>query len=311
MKHLAIVGTGLAGLALAFFLKGRLELSLFDAQLSSAASSMPHALCHPFVGLSSKLNFRGKEALEKSQRLFDLASEARGRSLYKREGLIRFALDERQQREYKEAAKQYEEVSWFEADDSPYAPIRFPGIFIRNALSLDAGHYLEGLKTLIDLPIERKEITRGALSPFDAVIFATGAETKSLFPELPLRLIKGQQLQFPFKGRLPSPIMSRKYFGQEGNSLWVGATYERIFTDSKPDEAFALAELFPEALRLFPELEGASPLQVKAAVRCFTPEQRPCFKQVSEKEWVFTGFGSKGLLYHALFAEEAASRFLE
>jgi glycine/D-amino acid oxidase-like deaminating enzyme len=55
---------------------------------------------------------------------------------------------------------------------------------------------------------------------------------------------------------------------------------------------------------LMPALKSSVVIGCRAGVRASTPDHRPIVKQVDERIWIFTGLGSKGLLYHALFAEQ-------
>ncbi len=63
----------------------------------------------------------------------------------------------------------------------------------------------------------------------------------------------------------------------------------------------------PHVKALIPALANAPILNCQAGIRAFTKDRRPKAIPVSSKTWVFTGLGSKGLLYHALLAKEFAS----
>ena len=50
--------------------------------------------------------------------------------------------------------------------------------------------------------------------------------------------------------------------------------------------------------------------KVHAGVRMSPKEGvQPIVEEVEKKSWAFTGLGSKGMLYHALFAKELSERF--
>lgn len=51
-------------------------------------------------------------------------------------------------------------------------------------------------------------------------------------------------------------------------------------------------------------MKNASIANCYAGVRAVTPQHRPLIQRLSSSQWILIGMGSKGLLYHALFAKE-------
>lgn len=85
-----------------------------------------------------------------------------------------------------------------------------------------------------------------------------------------------------------------------------GATYERNFNSTSTDIDYATKDILPKVLDLIPALEGSTIVGVKAGMRASTPDHMPIIQKIGSKCWVITGMGSKGLLYHALYAEKLA-----
>ena len=89
---------------------------------------------------------------------------------------------------------------------------------------------------------------------------------------------------------------------EDQKSCFVGSTFERNFETVGVDLETACAYILPKLYTLYPPLEGIAPLDCKAGVRVATPNHLPLLKQISPKVWIFTGLGSKGLLYHSLLS---------
>jgi glycine/D-amino acid oxidase-like deaminating enzyme len=95
---------------------------------------------------------------------------------------------------------------------------------------------------------------------------------------------------------------------EKGESCFVGSTFEKTFSHDSVDYNQSCRELVAKAVEMFPPLKNFALLNSYAGVRCVTPQRRPMIAQVSSRVWVYTGMGSKGLLYHALLAEELVAQ---
>jgi glycine/D-amino acid oxidase-like deaminating enzyme len=94
---------------------------------------------------------------------------------------------------------------------------------------------------------------------------------------------------------------------QPGNKTCIiGATYEHQYQNDQPNLEQAALELLPKAAALYPPIDKAQVLLAKAALRVTTPNHLPLVAKISPKEWIITGLGSKGLLYHGLYAKKLA-----
>ena len=87
VKKVAVVGAGLAGLAVAYFLR-ELDVTLFDVRgLGGGASGVASGLLHPYPGKSGKRSLYATDALSETIALLDMAESSLGRPVAKRDGI--------------------------------------------------------------------------------------------------------------------------------------------------------------------------------------------------------------------------------
>ncbi|MEM6261855.1 MAG: FAD-dependent oxidoreductase [Bacteroidota bacterium] len=156
----------------------------------------------------------------------------------------------------------------------------------------------------LDLTSKRVKFSSGWLD-FDELIFSTGYRSVSneLFPKIPIIPNKGETLlvhapewQLPF-------VLSRKVYviPKQNHQYVVGATYRNQFTIKDPskegkEEILAhLGAALPPPKRI---------LTHQAGIRPTTPDRKPILGTHSQHSFVhiFTGFGSKGVLYAPRFS---------
>jgi glycine/D-amino acid oxidase-like deaminating enzyme len=326
--NIAIVGTGLCGLATGWFLLQKIpdvKLTFFDPLgIGGGTSGMAAGLMHPFTGAPAKLNKDGFEGYQATRELLDVASKKLGRPVAKTQGLIRLAITERQKIEYRLSAEKNPEVEWWDEEKTlqkcPGVDIH-PCIFIPQSTTVDCRQYLEGLWKACEeqgAQLEKKKVdSLDELQGFDQIVLATGASVNQLMPmdPLPITKVKGQVLELSWPSHIKYPsfsFSSHAYIiiDQEKNSCIVGSTYERNFETPYPDIEFAKSEILPKVEIILPPLRDAVVMHCRAGVRASTPGHLPIVKKIGEKCWVITGMGSKGLLYHALYAKQLADKIL-
>lgn len=324
---IAIVGGGFCGVATAWHLLSRepplpnVTVTIFDSnEIGGGASGIAAGLLHPFAGAHAKLNRMGREGFTATMKLVSIASAYLQKpvSLHP-PGILRLALTEAQNNDYFTAASKYPfDVLWYAEDEvqklCPFCT-RAPGIWIKEGIALDAALYLRGLWSgcrqkgagFIKQKIERLE----DLKEYDQIIFTTGAQTKqfSLFADLPITLIKGQILELECPETLPKlhfPVNSQAYVLPclGGDTYMAGTTYEKHFDSPLPDREKAIQEIMPKAVEMIPMLASAKVINCQAGLRAVTPDHLPKIYRIKENVWLLTGMGSKGLLYHGLFAEK-------
>lgn len=318
-RKVAIVGAGFSGLAVAWqLLQFSFSVTIFDViGIGGGASGIAAGLMHPYPGLHAKLNWMGLEGCHATQQLLKVAENALGHSVYQCNGLLRVAITEEQQKNYRNCSIKHSEVVGMTADEcSKLLPSIVPheGIFIPSGMVINSALYLEGLWQACSKKggrlIKEKITHLNQLKEFDAIVIAAGVSTQLLLEEkLPLAAVKGQiiELFWPKEIAPPSiPINSQAYLlmNAENETCILGATFEREFNHILPDLDRAKQELYPKIEPLFPHINKWGVKECRAGVRCSTPDHRPIVKRVKKNCWVLTGMGSKGLLYHALFAQE-------
>lgn len=325
---IAIIGAGFSGLAVAWHLIQQapdLRIEIFDSKgIGGGASGIAAGLLHPFGGAHSKLNWMGWEGYHATRELIAVASQALGSPVAKEGGLIRPAITEQQRNDFSRAASLHSEISWLSAEEcqSRVPGMSFvPSIFIKNGITIYAKQYLNGLWkacSSADIAfISEPALSLSYFSDYKAVVLAIGADI-ALVPEassLPLKLVKGQVLEFAWPPDLPPisiPLNSQAYLlmGEDGITCLAGATYERDFIDDAPDEERARQEILPKILSYYPFMNQLKVIGCYAGVRVSTPDHRPITDLLQDNIWVITGMGSKGLLYHVLAAKKIAASIL-
>jgi len=303
---IAILGAGFCGLALSFYLskRGQRQVTVIDKSgIGAGASGIAAGLLHPYVGFKGRLNWRGREALEETGKLLILAGQNC------RSGILRIPQCDQQESLFQESADHYDDIDLYRID---HPGITFSsGILIRSGLTVDCRSYLNSLWRLSANQgcVFRKQTVQSLseLADYDTVVICSGLLAKQLLG-IRLKLIKGQLLKFQWPARwppLPYSTVSKKYIVMEGSdACWVGGTYERHFDHGNPDEPVARDEILSDLKAFMPELARQPILDCQAGIRAFAPDKRPLIRQLDQKTWVFTGMGSKGLLYHALMAKE-------
>ncbi|MBN9378224.1 MAG: hypothetical protein BGO14_06115 [Chlamydiales bacterium 38-26] len=319
--RIAIIGTGLSGLATGWFLlqnpvlSSSIQLTFFDSKgIGGGASGVAAGLLHPYAGASAKLNRHGWEGFKSTLMLLDVAARQLNKPVARQDGLLRIALSEKQLTDFWLSSEKYQEVRWMSAAETtakvPYLS-PYPGIFISESITVDCPLYLEGLWQACQRRGARFEVSKidspTQLSNFDCVVFALGAEVNNLLTDpLPIKGIKGQILCTTWPSSYPFPsfaLNSQAYIIQDKGNCIVGATYERGYKNHEPDIDRAYQEIMPKAKALIPVLGETELLSCRAGIRASTPDHMPLIKKLDARHWVITGMGSKGLLYHALYAE--------
>lgn len=307
---IAIVGTGFAGLSIAWHLHaaGVKNITLFDkVGIGGGASGIAAGLLHPYGGARCRLNANGREGLAATLSLLEVASKHLGVPVAKKSGLFRIPVSEEQREQFSRSAQLYH-LPW-----KTY--LGQEALFIEDAWCVDCPLYLEGLWQAchaLGSCLEIEHLTSvDTLRAFDKVVIAAGAESKTFHQDLPFKQLKGQIVVVPNHfSELQVPITAESYVIPQQNELIIGATFERSFSSVLPDPSFAMQALIPHLESILPGISKAPVLQCKAGIRAATPNYMPFIKRISEQVWVAAGLGSKGLLYHGLFGKSVTSVLL-
>lgn len=318
----AVIGGGFSGLAVAWQLLHQnicQELTLFDAKgIGGGASGIAAGLLHPFAGAHAKFNIHGLEGMAATKKLIEAATQIVGSDIIISKGLLRLALSDDQKKHFFNASQKNLHLSTWDENQVqkifPYAASA-TGIYIEEALTINSQLYLQGLwegcRQKGAQFIQHTFSTLKELdASFDYIVVAIGAYTHSVseLTHLPLTKIKGQILELTWPKDiqpLSFAINSQGYvcMNPDRQSCIAGSTFERDFTSEEPDLESAKSLLLPKIYPLIPKLEKTEILSCKAALRASAPRHLPLLKQIDKKIWVLSGMGSKGLLWHALYAE--------
>lgn len=305
---IAVIGAGLSGLSACWhLLEAHHEVTLFDSiGIGGGASGVSSGLLHPYPGEKGKRSWHATECLQATEHLLAIASEAVGKSVILSKGILREALNDEQAEQFSLYTDYFRDV----------VKVEEKLFLITSGMTIHTTLYLEGLWKACQargalLRLQKIE-TLAELDHFDQILIAAGEGTFA-FQEcqgLPIKGIKGQLLTC----RLPSDFNYPEYsriskgytaIGRMENCLEVGATYERSYASSLPDLEKAMRELGAKVKHLCPDAEI---IDCRSGIRIARKgHYLPLLKQLSEKCWVLTGMGSRGLLYHAFYGQQYAA----
>lgn len=290
MKKIAIIGAGFAGVATAYFLSlKKTQVTLFDPHgIAGGASGIATGLLHKYGGRTAKKNRFADEGQAATEKLIKAIKQP----IAEQSGLLRIPLTTKQEEDFRSVESADKNLSWKK------------GLWIPDAWTIDCKAYLNELWNLSGADLVRSAISSlDELSSFDAVVIAAGPDSKIGCKNLPLHPVKGQLLKIDHPP-LPHPICSRVYIVPQQGFCIAGATFEHHFDSTVPDQAVAEKQLLPEMAKLLPGVSKEQVMGCKAALRATTPGRLPLSQQIEKNIWVLAGFGAKGLLYHALYAEK-------
>ncbi len=294
----AVVGAGMAGFALTWNLLQRgCEVDLFD-DASDSASAASTGLLHPYPGKEAARAWRADEAMIATKRLLEAVSG--DGAAYAPDGILRLGVTEPQRLRFKD----------YSCDFLPsLAPS--PAMWIPEGITVYSIPYLNALRTACaKAHIYKHRVSDlRELQSYDLAILACGVGVFQ-FEEcrhLPLKRAIGQALICKWPERLPMALLASGHIAttEDPHYCQLGSTYEHT---AKPDPNKALA-LLDRCAKFYPPAKDFEIVEIRHGTRV-SPLQgaRPMIVQLNENTWVFTGLGSRGLLYHALLAEELVDR---
>lgn len=322
LVKIAIIGAGFAGLASAWHLSSLAgaAVTVYDPlPIGSGTSGLASGLLHAYPGRKAKRSSTADSDLSAALELLDAASEALGRDVYARNGLLRVASTESQKETFPTAAEAYSELEWWGpercSEAVPGLQKGLSGLWIPSSIQVDCPLYLQGLwkacaergAKLVAKAVQ--DLTE--LDTHDIVVLAAGYDSLGFAEQLPLRAVKGQLLYLKWPeglDPLPFPVNSEGHLLMRPNgSCLAGATYERNWETTAPCPETAI-ELVREKVRsFFPMIDQMEPQSCHAGLRAFTPQHQPLVTQVSDRTWAIGALGSKGLIWHGRLARELAA----
>ncbi len=331
-----IVGGGLAGLSTAAHMIEKnkdLRILVYDAtKIGDSASGVPGGMVNPIMGQNNALIWGAKSCLQMfEQRLLKL-SEYSDTQLNIDNGVLRPAIDDNMRNHFRSSSKgprwAREWAEWISSDSLekkiPWLKGTSGGLFIKKGRVIRTAEYLEAYTKYLKekgvtfrfggpyqlnnqsgwlLDNDKKKYTTGTL------IIASGYKSREnkYWGELPLQSVKGQLAIYECDEQVNSypAVSSYGYITPiDTHQLVVGSTYEHHFFDEGPDAEGAglldqkLKELLPD---LYPKCTHTGQW---SGIRATTPDHLPVIGKhpLEENMYVYTGLGSRGLLYSEYMA---------
>jgi glycine/D-amino acid oxidase-like deaminating enzyme len=312
---IAIIGAGLSGLSLAWKLleSEPCQVTLFDPKgVGGGASGVASGLMHPYVGEQGRRSHLATEGLAATRHLLSQVEQKLGFAVARYEGIVRIAQDEEQRSAFEKHVVEHGDIE----------DVGEGAFWIRSGVTVHCGMYLEGLWQLIASrggALERARVdTLAALSDFDRIVIAAGFGVKNFAEceDVRLKFTKGHVLRAAAPDGelyLAKSLIGKGYvaLGEKAGVYHLGSTYEKQFTSDEPVEKQALEQILPKIAGFFPEVKHLNVIEVRAGVRVARPEHYfPITARLNEKCFLFTALGSRGLLYHALLAEQLKTDLL-
>lgn len=273
-------------------------MTLFDPKgIGNGASGASTGLLHPFAGKTASRSWEADAGMEATRELLKISEDALGKPVARHTGIFRPAVTSEQKTDF----RKNKEALWKEIS---FQSKKFEGLWIQEGITVFSRRYLEGLW----LACEKKGavfVREPFSGEFDRIVLAVGSEIDQ-FEEckrLKMRTAIGQSLLCRWDEPLPFSVSSQGYIAVTESDTFcqVGSTYEHT---KEPDPQKARALLDKVSL-FYPQAVNFKIEEIRSGKRIAPLEgHKPVVAQVSSKTWVFTGLGSRGLLYHALLGKE-------
>ncbi len=347
MNTFGIIGGGLAGSLLAYnLLKRGTSVLLFHQNntAGSTASRTPLALANIAAAKQAKVCWNPTECLSELRNVLDEVTEFPDKSFYHQNGIFRPAFDEDALTRYRSS---FENEPWPEntirwmspeeaADIFPVMHKTYGGLFIPNGITVNLPEFLDSLHQYLmnkfgnQLRLVQEKVTDSKQTESgwqivtdestyhtEQLVFASGEHTARhpFWKHHKLHPVKGQIIQFSgdvVNQVAPVSVAASGYFAVFGNTAVMGSTYEHHYKSLSPDE-FGKRTLLKKLSDIYPALSPAEEnIAGWASVRVTTPDKLPFAGAHHEIEnlHLFTGLGSRGLLYAPLIASHLADHLL-
>ncbi|MFV1885107.1 MAG: NAD(P)/FAD-dependent oxidoreductase [Balneola sp.] len=332
-----ILGAGLAGVSLAHeLLKENATVCLVDPYgVASGASGTPLGLVNPATGRYAMISWEAEKCYSKIKKNLALVQAHSPIQFFKESGVLRPALENKIATRMKEnfSTQPWPDgwIEWLDEDDlksfHPGITCKGGGVWLPIGLTVDIGTYLNafvdylgglGLKSFFNqsYSLSEKEnywlieCTQATKIKADNLVFATGASTCSFsfWKNLPIHLVKGQLAVM----KADTPLSFKHAVSAQGynasldtKQFVIGSTYEHNF-DHEDIDVKELEYLLNRFKKVLPKLHlDSRVIHQWSGIRVSTPNRMPILGEHPEYShcFVFTGLGSKGLLYSRYLSE--------
>lgn len=292
-------------------------MTLFDPYgIGGGSSGIAAGLMHPYPGKKGVLSWKGKEGFEATCHLLQLVSPFSPNPLYQK-GLFRIPISLKQEKHFSKLTQTESSFDWKKRSSSPHPSLICSApFFLSEGLTIASRSYLQALwvqcsllgGTFLKIPFPSRET-----STFDAVVFATGAASYSLVPKIRsiATLTKGQILKCDYSPDFPPlSCIGNGYLAIDPSApfVYLGSTYEHTWERETPCLETAKLLILRKIAQWFQLPQEIEVKDTFAGLRISGREKKyPIVDQIDRATWVITGFGSRGLLYHAYLGKILAT----
>jgi glycine oxidase len=342
-----VVGAGLAGLSVAVALSdlGLTTTVIEKGIIGSGSSGVPIGLINPAAAKQANLSWNAKLCISAIGDLLDRARPYSDKEFFRKSGVLRPSVDVATLEAFSTSLKRHNYpngwAKWMEKEEvDAYQPglVHAGGaLWVNEGFTVDSTSYLLALNALLQanggtVRTETEIATKTWISDAEKwqIVMSDGTTLQAAHivstlgsailddPDwkwLPVHNIKGQMATYRSSEELPwsHAIAGRGYVAHLNGFDWViGSTFEHKYDDVKPDET-GLHYLEQKVDLMLPELRQRSELHLQwAGVRVGTPNRLPIVgpHPTLPKQWVFTGLGSKGLLFSAYLGQLLAENMV-
>lgn len=339
-----ILGSGLAGTSLAHeLIKKNATVCIVDPNgVAGGASGTPLGLVNPATGRYASLSWNAELCYNAIRSNLSLIQSTTKTLFYKTSGVLRPALEEKIALRMKENFTTMDWpdgwILWMDEKEiesfHPSINCIGGGVWLPMALTVDIRsyliHFVNYLKTLgLSLFTENSysinpqnegwnvSFVNGLSIKAKNIIFASGARTKNspFWKDLPLIPVKGQVAILEAEPQISfdHAISALGYIASlDKKKIVIGGTYEHKFESESPDDK-GLGYLLNRFSRVLPNLETQTKvLDQWSGIRASTPNRMPFLGRHPSYSncFIFSGLGSKGLLYSAYLAQILANHIL-
>lgn len=282
-----MIGSGLAGLSSAYYLKK----AGFDVTVISSkdpgASRIFAGILYRYPGRWGKKSKFADDAYPMSKALIEEVEAKTKKRVILSTGVVK---------KFSKRLKRFLDVE-MDGDDGQ----------IKDGLTVDMNAYLDGLKELIGKErFIEKEIE--SLSEIEGLkVVACGHGVKKLLNPENLIYRKGQQYvgQMAYGAQEYGTHVGKGHISFIGDGkVCLGSTYEREFDHLEIDKDYAEKEIRSRIEPWYGSLEDVKEKSFFSGVRVGRADSYlPWVDQIDDETFVFAGLGSRGLLYHAYYGQ--------
>ena len=338
-----IIGAGLAGITLADALsEGGASIAIIDKSgIAAGASGAPVGMADPAASRNANLFWEPANCYNTIKQTLEKVHAFSGKTFYRETPVCRPALSHERARAYQRSLERQDWPEgwcrWISSDEihQKYDGINCVdgGLWHTTGLTVAIPEFLEAyLSMLQDRGVLYETISDYSLSRDGSTwnletdtlllsakhaIHATGSASlgSPYWSDLPNEPVKGQLLQMKPDGDIPFD------FALSGNGyiswvhpdqLIIGSTYEHEFTYPEPDEN-GRKTIMRKFKQILPGMGEKVALQHHwSGIRVSTPNRLPVIgaHHTEPRLYLFTGLGSKGLLYSRYTAQHLADNLL-